>query len=126
MADPLKAGEIVTRMEDLWNELLKDAPTEQRVLSFNLYQAALSVGVHGCDQVSKDLAKRAASWRAGRDKRSTDETNRFWTAKEVRESRRPKNRAPSDGGESAYEQVARSQNISPATAEKRRYRKSKR
>jgi len=126
MADPLKAGEIVTRMEDLWNELLKDAPPEQRALSFNLYQAALSVGVHGCDQVSDELAKRVASWRAGRGKRITDETKRFWT-EEVKESSRPKNRAPSDGGESAYEQVARSQNISPSTAEKRAYRnKSKR
>jgi hypothetical protein len=125
MADLVRAGEIVAQMDNLWIELLKDAPPEQRALSFNLYQAALSVGVHGCDQVSKELAERAASWRAGREKRSSDETNRFWTAKAVKESRRPKNRVPGDGGESAYEEVARSQKTSPSTAEKRRYRKPK-
>jgi hypothetical protein len=112
-------------MDELWIELLKDATPEQRTLSFNLYQAALSVAVHGCEEVSAVFAQRAASWRAGREKRSADEKNRFWTAHAVKHSNRPKNRAPGDGGETAFEETARSLKISPSTAEKRRYRKPK-
>jgi hypothetical protein len=121
MVELRRQGEIVDAMDGLWNQLLTGKPQAQRTVSFNLYQAALAVAVHGCDEVSAQLAARAATWRAGRLKRTTDETKRFWTARAVKQSSKPKSRA--SHGENAYEEVAKQEGISPSTAEKRRYRK---
>jgi hypothetical protein len=67
MVDLRRKGEIVDAMDELWSELLTGNAADQRTLSFNLYQASLAVALHGCDQVSTELAKRAAKWRAERD-----------------------------------------------------------
>ena len=74
MVELLRQGEIIDAMDALWGQLLAGAPQAQRTLSFNLYQAALAVAVHGCEEVSSQLAARAATWRAASLKRSTDET----------------------------------------------------
>ncbi len=123
MVDLKGQGEIVEAMDELWNALLRGAPRDQRTLSFNLYQASLAVAVHGCDEVSQELGKRAATWRAARDKRTRDETNRFRTAHAVKHSQKAKTRGSRSGGKTAYEEVAEQQHISPSTAEKRAYRK---
>ena len=124
MANQYTQGSIVDQMDMLWIELLRDAPPQQRTLSFNLYQAALAVAVFGCAEVSAELARRAATWQAGRVKRSADEAKRFRTAHAVSHSTKTKSRTARD--ESAFEEVARQEGISPATAEKRRYRKPRR
>jgi hypothetical protein len=126
MATSRSHASIVDEMDALFADLIAGAPADVRSLSFNLYLAALSVAVHGCDQVPKELANRAVKWRAGRQKRSEDEKNRAWTAHAVKGSPRPKNRVPADGQGSAFEIVAKSEGISPSAAEKRRYRKPKR
>ena len=124
MVELHRQGEIVDAMDSLWNQLLTGKSQAQRTVSFNLYQAALAVAVHGCDEVSSQLATRAATWRARRMKRSTDETKRFRTAQAATRSSKPKSRV--SRGESAYEEVAKQEGISPSTAEKRRYRKPRR
>lgn len=124
MVELRRQGEIIDAMDGLWNQLLTGAPQDQRTVSFNLYQAALAVAVHGCDEVSAQLAARAATWRARRLRRTTDETKRFRTAHAVKQSSKPKSRA--SHGENAYEEVAKQEGISPSTAEKRRYRKPRR
>jgi hypothetical protein len=121
MVELHRQGEIIDDMDALWDQLLRGASEAQRALSFNLYQAALAVAVHGCEEVSAQLAARATTWRAERTKRSADETARFRTAHAVKHSPKPKSRAAS--GENAYEEVARREGISPTTAEKRRNRK---
>jgi hypothetical protein len=121
MVELRRQAEIIDSMDDLWNQLLAGATEAQRTLSFNLYQAALAVAVHGCEEVSSQLASRAANWRAARAKRNADETKRFRTSHAVGHSSKPKSRAAA--GESAYEEVAKQEGISPITAEKRRYRK---
>jgi hypothetical protein len=117
-------GAIIEQLDALWFQLLRGATPEQRTLSFNLYLAAQAVAVHGCDQVSKELTKRVTTWRARRTKASTDEANRARTAHAVKHSSKVKSRA--SVAESAYEDVARTEGISPSTAEKRRYRKPRR
>ena len=93
MVELHRQGEIIDAMEALWNQLLAGAPEVQRTLSSNLYQAALAVAVHGCEEVSGQLAARAADWHAARLMRSADETRRFRTAHAVKHSRKPKGRA---------------------------------
>ena len=95
MVELRRQSEIIDAIDALWSLLLAGAPQTQQTLSFNLYHAALAVAVHGCEEVSSQLAAAAASWRAARLKSSSDETKRFRTARD----------------------------ISPATAAKRRYRK---
>ena len=96
MVELRRQSEIIDAIEALWSLLLAGAPQTQQTLSFNLYHAALAVAVHGREEVSSQLAAEAASWRAARLKRSSDETKRFRTARV---------------------------DISPTTAAKRRYRK---
>jgi hypothetical protein len=124
MVELRRRGEIIDDMDGLWDQLLAGAKPDQRTLSFNLYQAALAVALHGCEEVSGQLAARAATWRAARSKRNADETKRFRTAHAVEHSSKPKGRATV--GENAYEEVAKREGISPVTAEKRRYRKPRR
>lgn len=121
MVELHRQGEIIEELDRLWNQLLMGTPSAQRTLSFNLYQAALAVAVHGCDEIPGQLARRAANWRAGKMKRNADEVKRFRTAHAVKHSSKPKSRASSS--ESAYAEVAKKEGISPITAEKRRYRK---
>jgi hypothetical protein len=90
MVELHRQGEIIDDMDALWDQLLRGATGAQRTLSFNLYQAALAVAVHGCDEVSGQLAARAATWRAARVKRSSDETKRFRTAHAVKHLSKPK------------------------------------
>jgi hypothetical protein len=118
MVELHRQSEIIDAMDALWSQLVAGAPQVQRTLSSNLYQAALAVAVHGCEEVSSELAARAANWRTARWKRSADETNRFRTAHAVKHSSKPKSRA--SGEESAYEEVAKRQSIGPTSAEKRR------
>jgi hypothetical protein len=123
MVELHRQGEIIDDMDALLDQLLRGASPAQRTLSFNLYQAALAVAVHGCDEVTGQLAAGAATWRAARTKRNVNETNRFPAAHAVKHSSKPKSRAASN--ESAYGEVAKQQNISPSTAEKPRDRKPK-
>jgi len=119
----VRQGEIVTSIDQLFAELIAGRSDERRALAFALYEAALAVAVHGRDQVTAELAKRATSWQAGRRKRQSDERLRAWTRNAVIHSGKPKNREPASGAETAFEAVAKDLGISPATAEKRRYRK---
>jgi hypothetical protein len=123
MVELQRQGQIVEELDRLWNQLLTGVPEAQRSLSFNLYQAALTVAVHGCDEIPEQLASRANKWRAGTMTRNADETARFRTAHALKHSEKPKNRATV--GESASEEIARRGGVSPITAEKRRYRKPK-
>lgn len=92
MVERHRQGEIIDSLDALWNQLLAGAPEVQRTLSFNLYQAALAVAVHGCEEVSDQLAARAANWRAASLKRSAIETSRFRTAPAVKHSKKPESR----------------------------------
>jgi hypothetical protein len=121
MVELRRQGEIIDEMDSLWDQLLRSATEAQRTLSFNLYQAALAVAVHGCEEVSGQLAAQAATWRAARSKRNADETKRFRTAHAVKHSTKPRSHAGDE--ESAHEEVARPEGISPITPEKRRSRK---
>jgi hypothetical protein len=103
MVELRRQSEIIDAMDGLWNQLLTGAPEAQRMLSFNLYHAALAVAVHGCEEVSGQLADRAATWRAARVQRSTDERQRFRAAHTLQQSNR--------------------ESVSATTAEKRRNRK---
>jgi hypothetical protein len=93
MVELRRQSEIIDAMDGLWNQLLAGALPDQRALSFNLYHAALAVAVHGCEEVSDQLAARAANWRAARSKRSADETERFRTADAVKHMTKPESRA---------------------------------
>jgi hypothetical protein len=117
-----RQGQIVEELDRLWNQLLMGVPQAQRSLSFNLYQAALTVAVHGCDEIPEQLASRANKWRAGTMTRNADETARFRTAHTAKDSEKPKSRAVE---ESASEEITEPGGVSPITAEKRRYRKPK-
>ena len=94
MVELRRQSEIIDAMDGLWNQLLAGALPAQRTLSFNLYHAALAVAVHGCEEVSNELAARAANWRATRLKRDADETKRFRTPDGVNPSTKPKSRKP--------------------------------
>jgi aminoglycoside phosphotransferase (APT) family kinase protein len=119
-----RQGQIIEELDRLWNQLLMGAPLAQRSLSFNLYQAALTVAIHGCDEIPAQLAGRANNWRAGKMKRNRDESSRFRTAHAAKHSEKSISRATVV--ENAYEEVAKRESITPITAEKRRYRKPKR
>ena len=93
MVELRRQGEIIDSLDGLWNQLLAGATEAQRTLSFNLYQAALAVAVHGCEEVSVQLAARAATWRAARSRRNADETRRFRPKQAVERSGKPKSRA---------------------------------
>jgi hypothetical protein len=124
MAEARGPARILEEMDVLFNNLMRDLPADQRALSSNLYLAAVSVAIHGCDQVSKELAKRALMRGESIKKRASDRKNAYQTKHAVRASTLKKNRVPSGDEESAFEAVAREQGISASTAEKRRYRKT--
>lgn len=90
MVELRRQSEIIDLMDTLWEQLLAGAPEVQRTLSFNLYHAALAVAVRGCEEVSDQLAARAATWREARLKRNADETKRFRTPHAVKHSKKPK------------------------------------
>lgn len=97
MVELHRQSEIIDAMDALWEQLLAGAPQLQRTLSFNLYHAALAVAVHGCEEVSDQLATGAAKWRAARLERSADETKRFRSAPAAKHSKRPHSRASPRG-----------------------------
>jgi hypothetical protein len=121
MVELRRQAEIIHDMDALWDQLLGGAQEHQRTLSFNLYQAALAVALHGCDEVSGEFAARAATWRAARSKRSDDETQRFRTPRAATLSSKPRNR--SAAGERNYEEVAKPADVGPTTTDKSRPRK---
>jgi hypothetical protein len=121
MVELRRQAEIIHDMDALWDQLLGGAQEHQRTLSFDLYQAALAVALHGCDEVSGEFAARAATWRAARSKRSDDEKQRFRTPHVVKQSSKARNRGA--GGERAYEVVVKSEATDPGTSDKSRPRK---
>ena len=121
MVELQRQGQIIEELDRLWNQLLMGAPQAQRSLSFNLYQAALTAAVHGCDEIPAQLASRANDWRAGKMKRNSDETKRFRTEHAAKASKKGGSRASAE--ENAAQEVAKRESTTPVAIEKRRHRK---
>lgn len=119
---PPDAYLLVETLDDAFGRLIGSAPTEAKVLSFQLYRAALAVAVRGdITAVSQDLRKRALAWGAQHDKLARDERESFHTAHIVDHSTKPKSREGGRDTETAFDEAARALNVSPRTAEKRYY-----
>ena len=116
-------GVVLDTLDTAMHMLIRDLPASRRKLSFVLYEAALAVAVHGADQVSAELQKRALNWDAAKQRRYRNAVEVSRTRHAVRHSRAPKSRIPEGN---AFEVIGKEMNASPSTIERRAYKKPKR